>query len=128
MGESVGPAVAKKLISLLGKNGVAIQGVKYTASIASNVEMGSAGGPVMAQLAEQAVKQCPSTKIALGGYSQGAMVVHNAAKKLSGSSIHSAVVYGDPMNGEAIGSLSKSDYKSFCGMLTLHVQPSHFGN
>lgn len=45
LGESVGPSVAKKL-----GNKAAIQGVDYTASIASNVEMGAGGGPVMNQL------------------------------------------------------------------------------
>lgn len=50
MGESVGPSVAKKLLAKVGKSGAAIQGVKYTASIASNASMGAGGGPVMAQL------------------------------------------------------------------------------
>lgn len=43
MGSSVGPSLAKALISALGNDGVAIQGVDYTASIASNVKMGSEG-------------------------------------------------------------------------------------
>jgi cutinase len=74
MGETVGPALAKKLISDLGASKLAVQGVNYDASIASNVELGSAGGKVMARLVEKALQQCPSTKIALSGYSQGAMV------------------------------------------------------
>lgn len=31
----------------------------------------------------QASTQCPSTKIVLGGYSQGAQILHNAAEKLT---------------------------------------------
>lgn len=58
MGETVGPALAKKLISMLGASGVAIQGVDYTASIASNVDLGSKGGPVMKQMADKALSQC----------------------------------------------------------------------
>lgn len=53
MGESVGPSVAKKLLAKVGKSGAAIQGVKYTASIASNASMGAGGGPVMAQLGKE---------------------------------------------------------------------------
>lgn len=31
----------------------------------------------------QASTQCPSTKIVVGGYSQGAQILHNAAEKLT---------------------------------------------
>lgn len=47
MGSSVGPSLAKALISALGNDGVAIQGVDYTASIASNVKMGSEGEAIV---------------------------------------------------------------------------------
>lgn len=48
-----------------------------------NTSGGGTGPGLMQQLAEQAKRQCPSTKIVLSGYSQGGIVVHNAAKKLS---------------------------------------------
>lgn len=41
MGSSVGPALAKELISQLGSDGVAIQGVDYSATIESNISMGA---------------------------------------------------------------------------------------
>lgn len=44
MGSTVGPALAKALISALGSDGVAIQGVEYPATIESNISMGSEGG------------------------------------------------------------------------------------
>lgn len=44
MGSTVGPALAKALISALGNDGVAIQGVEYPATIGSNISMGSEGG------------------------------------------------------------------------------------
>lgn len=44
MGSTVGPALAKALISSLGESGVAIQGVDYEASIESNISMGKEGG------------------------------------------------------------------------------------
>jgi len=45
MGSSVGPALAKALISSQGASGVAIQGVDYTATIESNIDQGRTGGP-----------------------------------------------------------------------------------
>lgn len=107
MGSSVGPALAKSLISSLGSSGVAIQGVDYPATIESNISMGSEGGPEMAKLAQQALKQCPNTKIALSGYSQGATVTHYAVQQggLSANDVSSAVLYGDPEDGSAVGSL-----------------------
>ncbi|KAK6437236.1 hypothetical protein LTR95_006566 [Oleoguttula sp. CCFEE 5521] len=116
MGSSVGPALAKALISQLGASGVAIQGVDYEATIASNANMGSGGGPVMASLAKQALSQCPNTKIAISGYSQGGSVTHYAVKSagLSPDSVSSAVLYGDPMQRQSVGSLPASKVKQFC--------------
>jgi len=71
----------------------------------------------MAQLVQKAKQQCPQTKIALSGYSQGAMVVHNAVKShLQPSDVSSVVLYGDPELRESVGSLPKSQVKEFCGM------------
>lgn len=116
MGNSVGPALAKSLIKSLNGN-VAIQGVDYTASIASNAELGAGGGPVMAQLAKTALQQCPSTKIAISGYSQGGEVCHYAVKNsgLSADDVAAAVIYGDPEDGSAVGDLPSSRLKEFCG-------------
>ena len=66
MGSVIGPPLAKALIKKLGATGVAIQGVDYTASIASNALMGSAGGPVMASLAKKALAQCPNVRVSHG--------------------------------------------------------------
>ena len=44
----------------------------------------------MTSLAQQAVSQCPNTKVVLSGYSQGGFVVHVAAesfKPLGGKSV-----------------------------------------
>lgn len=52
-----------------------------------------------ASLVEQAFTQCPSTKVVMSGYSQGAMLVHNAAKQLSSNitgKVTAAVTFGDP--------------------------------
>ncbi|KAK1141143.1 hypothetical protein N8T08_009310 [Aspergillus melleus] len=113
MGSVVGPPVAQNLNSLTG-NKVAVQGVDYPASAEGNAMLGAAGGPKMASLVQQALKQCPNTKVVLGGYSQGAMVVHNAASKLSAGQISGAVLFGDPFKAQAVGKLDKSKTKEFC--------------
>ena len=123
MGSTVGPALAKALIKTQGASGVAVQGVDYTATIASNAQMGAGGGPVMAALVQKALKNCPDTKIALSGYSQGAFVVHNTFKHdITASQVSSAVLYGDPAlhsSSGAVGDLPSSRVKEYCGMLTL---------
>ncbi|KAF7596949.1 hypothetical protein BBP40_011315 [Aspergillus hancockii] len=113
MGSVVGPPVANQLGSLTG-NKVTVQGVDYPADAAGNAMMGASGGPKMAELIQQAKKQCPDTKVVLGGYSQGAMVVHNAASKVGADAIAAAVLFGDPFKTQAVGKLDSSKVKEFC--------------
>ncbi|KAK2757012.1 hypothetical protein FQN54_004981 [Arachnomyces sp. PD_36] len=113
MGSVVGPPVASALRSSLNDK-VTVQGVDYPASAAGNAAMGAEGGPEMAKLAQQALSNCPKTKIALGGYSQGAMVVHNAAKSLEQGQIAAAVVFGDPLKVMPIESVPEGNVKGFC--------------
>jgi hypothetical protein len=114
-GSSVGPALASALEKALGADGVAIQGVDYEASIASNINQGRDGGPVMAKLVQQAKSSCPDTKIALGGYSQGGFVVSNAiaSSGVNPDDISAAVLYGDPSQ-KAAGGLDPSKVKDYC--------------
>ncbi|CAI7639601.1 unnamed protein product [Penicillium discolor] len=113
MGTVIGPPLAKELNSLTG-NKVTVQGVDYPADAAGNVVMGAAGGPAMAKLVKQALSQCPKTKVLLGGYSQGAMVVHKAASSLSAGQITAAVLFGDPLKAESVGQVSGDKVKEFC--------------
>ncbi|KAL4891822.1 cutinase-domain-containing protein [Aspergillus ambiguus] len=113
MGNVVGPVVAEKLKTLTN-NKVVVQGVDYPASAEGNAAMGAEGGPKMAQLVEQALKQCANTKVVLGGYSQGAMVVHNAANRLSSGQVSGAVLFGDPFKSQAVANLDSSKVKEFC--------------
>jgi cutinase len=70
----------------------------------------------MAALVDTALTQCPSTKIVLVGYSQGAMVVHSAfSNGLTSSKVSGAVLFGDPLKKQAIGDLSADKVKQFCG-------------
>jgi cutinase len=70
----------------------------------------------MASDAKTVLARCPNTKIVLSGYSQGAMVAHAAFSKggLSGSQANAAVLFGDPYNGQSVGTLSSSLVKEFC--------------
>ncbi|KAE8334013.1 cutinase-domain-containing protein [Aspergillus sergii] len=113
MGSVVGPPVANQLASLTG-NKVTVQGVDYPADAAGNANMGASGGPKMAELIQQAKKQCPNTKVVLGGYSQGAMVVHNAASKVGADAISGAVLFGDPFKTQGVGQLASDKVKEFC--------------
>jgi hypothetical protein len=100
MGVIVGPAFARD-IKAAGVP-VTVQGVPYDADITGIVEAIGGAGPgatKMANLAEQAVQNCPNTKLILSGYSQGAMVVRGAVKKLPQNvrnKISSLVTFGDP--------------------------------
>lgn len=52
-----------------------------------------------ASLVEEAAKKCPNTKIVMSGYSQGAMLVHNAAKTIpaeTAQKVAAVVNFGDP--------------------------------
>jgi cutinase len=80
----------------------------------SNAAMGANGGPVMAKLVKQALSQCPKTKVVIGGYSQGSMVVHNAANSLSAGEVSGAVLFGDPFKTQAVGKLDSSKVKEYC--------------
>ncbi|RAH72528.1 carbohydrate esterase family 5 protein [Aspergillus aculeatinus CBS 121060] len=115
MGSVVGPEVASALQSLTG-NKVTVQGVDYPADWAGNMNMGASGGPKMASLVKQALSQCPNTKVVLGGYSQGSMVVHNAASSLSAGQIQAAVLFGDPLKMTSVGKLDSSKVKEFCAV------------
>ncbi|KAJ5798379.1 uncharacterized protein N7503_007675 [Penicillium pulvis] len=113
MGTVVGPPLATKLQSLTDSK-VTIQGVNYDASVAGDSTMGEDGGSDMATLVKTALSNCPDTKVVLGGYSEGAMVVHNAASSLTAAQVAAAVLFGDPLKSESVGKLSTSDVKEFC--------------
>ncbi|MCJ1458959.1 hypothetical protein MMC28_009336 [Mycoblastus sanguinarius] len=118
VGTVAGPPFFEALQSAVGANMVALQGVNYSASWDGAFEGGDpTGSSTMASLVGQAIKQCPDTKVVLSGYSQGAQLVHNSAKQLSSAltaDISSVIVFGDPDNGQAVGSIPTSKVDSFC--------------
>lgn len=79
-----------------------------------DADSGGDGGATMAKLAQQALTQCPDTKIVLGGYSQGAMVVHTALNTLDGSKVAAVAAFGDPYNGESFKGVDDSKVVRYC--------------
>lgn len=71
----------------------------------------------MASQAKQVLSSCPNSKVVLSGYSQGAMVVHNAlsSQDLDGSKIAAVVAFGDPLNGQKFEGVDAAKTKEFCG-------------
>ncbi|KAJ9657832.1 hypothetical protein H2201_008045 [Coniosporium apollinis] len=118
VGTSTGPPFFEALGRLIGPSRVAVQGVNYAANVGGFLAGGDrAGSALMAQLAARAVTQCPGTKLVLGGYSQGAQVVHNAAAQLSATTanfVNSVVTFGDPFKNRGFGSIPSSKVKIFC--------------
>ncbi|KAK2744596.1 hypothetical protein FQN57_004201 [Myotisia sp. PD_48] len=112
MGDSVGPAVVRVLRSRLN-NKVSVQGVGYPATPASNLSLGAIGGPKLAKLVNKVRSQCPSTKISLSGFSQGAMVVHNGVGRLN-FDVSSVVAFGDPLRFAEFENVAAKNVKQFC--------------
>ncbi|KAL9622368.1 MAG: hypothetical protein Q9160_003210 [Pyrenula sp. 1 TL-2023] len=129
VGSAAGPPMFAALRQALGQDKVTVQGVDYPASAAGNAQLGSSGGPTMSQVAQQALKACPSTKLALSGYSQGAMVVHSAASQpgFPGQSVSSVVLFGDPLNGQAVQGVDKSKVLEICAQGDALCEGGRFG-
>ena len=70
----------------------------------------------MASLVTQALSQCPNTKVAVSGYSQGGLVVHNAASAngMNAAQVPAVVIFGDPFNGQSVGNIPNSELLEIC--------------
>ncbi|KAG9243544.1 putative cutinase [Calycina marina] len=121
MGESTGPPFVEAIGALVGTDNIAVQGVEYGATILTFLEGGDKkGAALMASLTEQAMTQCPSTKVVMAGYSQGGQLVHIAAASLSATvsaEVSSVVIFGDPDDGDAVGSIPSSKVLIICHKL-----------
>jgi len=99
MGYVVGPPLATQLKKALGGD-ILIQGADYS------TDFSGSGAREMVTLTKQVIQKCPDTKVILGGYSQGAMQVHQALGSLGGdaSKVAVAVTFGDPYSTMGWGS------------------------
>ncbi|KAJ6471636.1 cutinase, partial [Mycena vitilis] len=123
VGADVGAPLIADLRASLGTDGIAAQGVNYSASVLGYLEGGDpAGSTTMLNLINTAASKCPSTDIVIGGYSQGAQLVHNAAAKLTAAvtaRISAVVLFGDPDRvGRStlppVGTVPAAKVDSFC--------------
>ncbi|KAI5814904.1 cutinase, partial [Pyronema omphalodes] len=118
VGAIAGPPFFTALQAIMG-NKIAVQGVNnYPADVAGFIAGGSdTGAKFMADIVQQAVTSCNSTKIVMSGYSQGAQVVHKAAAQLSMAAqakVMAIVTFGDPDNGQAFPGALNGREKSIC--------------
>ena len=91
-GYVVGPGLSAQLKKALNGD-VLLEGISYTTNFSGG------GAKEMAKVAKELIAKCPNTKIILGGYSQGAMQVHQALGALGSDAgkISVAVTFGDPV-------------------------------
>ncbi|RPB06008.1 cutinase-domain-containing protein [Choiromyces venosus 120613-1] len=118
VGDGVGPAFFDALVAL-EPGRVIIQGVNdYPADIWGYLGGGSdSGAKDMANSVQRAATQCPTSKIVLSGFSQGAQVTHKAAKLISTAlypKVAAIVLFGDPKNGDAFPGSLNANVKTFC--------------
>ncbi|TGJ85394.1 hypothetical protein E0Z10_g3343 [Xylaria hypoxylon] len=115
LGERPGPQTADGLIEALGTAKIAIQGVTYSAALLNNVLSGGcdpAEAKDFATLLSGAATSCPSSKLVVSGYSQGAALIHAAVEQLTTAArarIFAAVTYGDTQNKQDGGMIPSFD-------------------
>ncbi|KAJ7130724.1 cutinase, partial [Mycena filopes] len=126
VGAHVGPPLIADLRAALGTAGITAQGgvINLNSSRMLGYFAGGspAGSTTMLDLINTAATKCPSTKIVLSGYSQGAQLVHNAAANLTATvteRIVAVVVFGDPkLAGQPtlppVGTVPAASVDSFC--------------
>ncbi|KAF1349306.1 cutinase-domain-containing protein [Lizonia empirigonia] len=117
--DSEGPTFFNALASALGGTSrLAIQGVTYPADIFGFLAGGDANGATtMFNLINTAITKCPSTKIVVSGYSQGAQLVHTATQRLTAAAaarVSAVVTFGDADRDESFGSVAASKVLIIC--------------
>ncbi|EOA91235.1 hypothetical protein ACJQWK_03441 [Exserohilum turcicum] len=116
---SEGPSFFNALASRLGGTGqLAIQGVNYPATVLGFLAGGDANGATtLFNLINTTITRCPSTKIVLSGYSQGAQLVHTATQRLTAAAaarVNAVVTFGDPDRDESFGPVAASKVLIIC--------------
>jgi cutinase len=115
VGESPGPQTIDGLKASLGASYVAAQGLEYPADLLDNLRAGGCDpddAKHMRDLITQAATQCPSSELAVAGYSQGAALVHASIEILDQSvrnRIVAAVTFGDTQKKQDGGKIPNFD-------------------
>ncbi|KAI1212115.1 carbohydrate esterase family 5 protein [Annulohypoxylon truncatum] len=106
IGDDPGPQTIDQLKAALGTDTVAAQGVDYPALLIDNLRAGGcdpADADNMRALITQAATQCPTAKLVVSGYSQGAALVHRSVEAAEAGvkeRIYAAVTYGDTQKAQ----------------------------
>ncbi|OTB09853.1 carbohydrate esterase family 5 protein [Daldinia sp. EC12] len=115
IGDDPGPQTIDQLKAVLGADAVAAQGVDYPALLIDNLRKGGCDpedADNMRALITQAATQCPSSKLVVSGYSQGAALVHRSIESASAAvknRIYAAVTYGDTQKEQDGGKIPNFD-------------------
>ncbi|UNI15062.1 Cutinase [Purpureocillium takamizusanense] len=119
MGVLAGPFFSKALEKKLHEHGrsLGVKGFAYPASVDGYLTGSLANGKSFGQAIRDVATKCPSTRIVLGGYSQGGMVVHGAATSLDASvmsRVSAVVIFGDPYSKRAVDNIDASKVRVIC--------------
>ncbi|KAI1334836.1 cutinase [Xylariaceae sp. FL0016] len=140
MGVIAGPPTSDGLKEALGEDAVATEGVDYGALLSTNFLPGGAdlaGISTMKGLINDAASQCPDSTLLVGGYSQGAAMVHRVVEDLDTDvqdQIAGVVTFGDTQNQQDNGQINGFDpakTKVICNngdqvcVGTLNILPPH---
>ncbi|KAH9908763.1 cutinase [Xylariomycetidae sp. FL2044] len=116
MGTIAGPPTSDGLKKALGgDDAVATEGVDYGALLSTNFLPGGAdlaGISTMKDLINDAASQCPDSTLLVGGYSQGAAMVHRVVEDLDPDvqdQIAGVVTFGDTQNTQDKGAINNFD-------------------
>ncbi|OTA99591.1 carbohydrate esterase family 5 protein [Hypoxylon sp. CI-4A] len=115
IGDDPGPQTIDQLKAALGTDTVAAQGVDYPALLLDNLREGGCDpedADNMRALITQAATECPSSKLVVSGYSQGAALVHRSVESAEESVknlIYAIVTYGDTQKAQDDGQVPNFD-------------------
>ncbi|KAM4065369.1 cutinase domain-containing protein [Hirsutella rhossiliensis] len=119
VGVTNAPTFFDSLAALLRRDGrsLGVRGFAYPASVEDFLAGTKARGREFASTLQATAAECPDTRLVLGGYSQGAMVMHDAAA-FAGPQVMSKaraiVLFGDPYSNQAVANVDPSRVKVFC--------------
>ncbi|KAH6681167.1 cutinase-domain-containing protein [Plectosphaerella plurivora] len=95
-----------------GTSAIAVQGISYKSKGSSD-----RGPALMADFAQRTTAACPKTRIAMAGYSIGAVVVRSALEQMGTagvSNVNSVVLFGDPREGQPVPAIDAGHVSTFC--------------
>jgi len=116
-GLTVGSPFTTALQAVL-PSGTIFWGNEYNNDVIGYLTGGSVqGSSQMKNKAQSFVDNCPSIKLVMGGYSQGAQVTHHALESANAktkAAVKAVVLFGDPLSGRPIPGIPNDRIKTIC--------------